>query len=162
VAGEHRRARRAAGVIATAVLALAGGFGLLLFFVSRDEAPVKSHTTSTSAAQDPGVRDPAQGARDLPAASLARYRRALRAGNVVVVYGAPAAPPALTRLAAASNGGPVDSALEQAGQAVLLVPRPGTRGVVALAQVRVLRVPSASDPELARFVDAWLGRGAAG
>ncbi|MDX6669830.1 MAG: hypothetical protein QOI91_193 [Solirubrobacteraceae bacterium] len=162
MAAEHRRARRAAGVIATAVVALAGGFGLLLFFVARDDAPVRSHTTSTGAAQDPGVRDPAQGARDLPPASLPRFRRALRAGNVVLVYGTPASPAALTRLASANNGGPVDRALEQAGQAVLLVPRPGTRGVVALAYARVLRVPSASDPELARFVDAWLGRGAAG
>jgi hypothetical protein len=162
VAEEHRRARRAAGVIATAVVALAGGFGLLLFFVARDDAPVKSHTSSTGAAQDPGRPDPAHGARDLPRAQLARFQRALRAGNVVLVYGTPAPPAPLTRLAASTNGGPVDPALEQAGQALLLVPRPGTRGVVALAYGRVLRVPSASDPELARFADAWLGRGAAG
>jgi hypothetical protein len=58
------------------------------------------------------------------------------------------------------SGGPFDPALVQAGQSVILARRPGTQGVVALAWRHLLRAPSGSDPELARFAEFWLGRGA--
>jgi hypothetical protein len=163
MADEHRRARRAAGAVATIVVALAGGFGLLLFFVARDDAPVEEHqATTTTQAAGPGEATADPGARHLPAARRAELLRALEAGNVVLVYGAPRPPAALAALADDVTGGPYDPALARAGQAVILVRRPGTRGVVALAHRRVLRAPSAADPELRRFAEAWLGRGAGG
>ncbi len=162
MAAEHRRVRRAAGVLATVVVALAGGFGLLAFFVARDDAPVEERDAATTPARGPGAAAPGAGAADLPAAGRARLLRALRAGNVVLVYGPRDAPARLRALAREVAGGPYDPALESAGQAVILVRRPGTRGVVALAAGRRLAVSSAADPRLRRFAEAWLGRGANG
>ena len=161
MAPEHRRARRAAGAAVTIVIALAGGFGLLLFFVARDDAPVEERGTTTPA-RGPGEAAGAAVTRQLPAARRAELTRALRAGNVVLVYGTPAPPRALSALAAEVSGGPPDPALVAAGQQVILARRSGTAGVVALAWERTLRAPSPSDPELARFAEAWLGRGAEG
>jgi hypothetical protein len=158
VAEEHRRARRAAGVAITVVLALAGGIGLLLFFVSRDEAPVK-HNGTTTPVKGPGEPLAGDPGRELPSKDRARLVRALRAGNVVLVYGRRGDEPSLTALARDVAGAP-DATLEDAGQAVLVARRRRTAGVVALAWDRVLRTGSATDPELRRFADAWLGRGA--
>jgi hypothetical protein len=83
---------------------------------------------------------------------------ALAAGNVVLFYGKPQPPPALRSLAG-NEAGPFDLPLAQAGQAVILAPRPGTRGVVAAAWRHLLRVPSPTDPALRQFVEAWLGVG---
>lgn len=155
---EHRRARRALGVALTVVLALAGGIALLAFFVARDEAPVESE-------RPPGVRGPGELADPgphLPDARRAELMPALRAGNVVLVYGTPAPPPELAALARDVTGGPPDPALESAGQAVILARRAGTRGVVALAWQRRLRAGSPGDPQLRRFAEFWLGRGAGG
>ena len=161
MAPEHRRARRAAGVAVTILVALAGGFGLLLFFVARDDAPVEEGGTTT-VAPGPGQGDGAAVARELPLGRRAELTRALRAGNVVLVHGASAPPPALTALAADVSGGPPDPALREAGQQVILARRPGARGVVALAWGRTLRAASPADPQLRRFAEAWLGRGAEG
>lgn len=162
MAAEHRRARRAAGVVATVVVALAGGFGLLAFFVARDDAPVEERDAATAPARGPGQAARGRGAADLPPRERARLLRALRAGNVVLVYGTATAPPRLRALARNVAGGPYDPALESAGQAVILVRRQGTRGVVALAAGRRLAASSPADPELRRFAEAWLGRGANG
>ena len=160
MAEEHRRARRAAGVAVTVVLALAGGIGLLLFFVARDDAPVERHGATTPV-KGPGEALAGDPGRELPSAKRARLVGALRAGNVVLVYGDAADKAPLTALARDVSGDP-DPTLEEAGQAVLLARRRGTPGVVALAWERVLRTRSAADPELQRFAEAWLGRGAAG
>ncbi|MDX6697444.1 MAG: hypothetical protein QOE65_841 [Solirubrobacteraceae bacterium] len=158
--GEHRRARRAAGAAITILLALAGGIGLLLFFVSRDEAPVK-HNGTTTPLKGPGQPLAGDPARELPSQGRARLVRALRVGDVVLVYGRREDEAPLTALARDVAGAP-DSTLEDAGQAVLVARRRTTPGVVALASQRVLRTGSATDPELRRFADAWLGRGAGG
>jgi hypothetical protein len=99
--------------------------------------------------------------RELPAARRAALVSALRTGNVVLVYGDASDRATLRELAREVSGDP-DPTLEEAGQAVLLARRRSTPGVVALAWERVLRTRSAADPELRRFAEAWLGRGAAG
>ena len=86
-------------------------------------------------------------------------RQALAAGDVLLTYGSTVAPPGLRRLAEAVQGGPPDPALAAAGQAVLLVPRPGAAGVVALAWGRRLAARSPADPALRGFAEFWLGRG---
>ena len=64
---EHRRARRAAGVVATAVVAVAGGIGLLLFFVARDDAPVDK-SDKQNEVKGPGQAFPDLGAEHVPPA----------------------------------------------------------------------------------------------
>jgi Protein of unknown function (DUF3105) len=182
-APEPPRARRSAGVVATVLVALAGGVGLLLFFASRDEGEVDRAQPAGA-----GQAFPDLGVRHLPPGERgsARYNsdpptsgphvaepvrrdgivltddqvlHALETGNVVLAYGTGSPPPGLRALAEATSGGPFDPALVQAGQAVILARRPGTRGVVALAWRHLLRADTAADPELRRFVEHWLGRG---
>jgi hypothetical protein len=190
MAAEHRRARRAVGVIATAVVAVAGGIGLLLFFVARDSAPVDKGADQ-AAVRGPGQAFPDLGARHVTPAQRgqAHYNsdpptsgphvaeairrdeivlttdqvlHALELGNVVLEYGSGTPPPGLKALAEKVSGGPFDPALVQAGQSVILARRPATKEVVALAWRHLLRAPAADDPELLKFADFWLGRGAAG
>ena len=46
-----------------------------------------------------------------------------------------------------------------AGQAVILAPRPGVGGVIALAWRRKLETDSPADPKLHEFVEAYLAQG---
>jgi hypothetical protein len=187
VEAEHRRARRAVGVVATAVVAVAGGIGLLLFFVARDDAPVGQSERQTEIT-GPGQAFPDLGARHISPAQRGRARynsdpptsgphvaeairrdeivlttdqvlHALELGNVVLEYGSGAPPPGLKALAEDVSGGPFEPALVSAGQSVILARRPGTKGIVALAWRHLLRAPVADDPELRRFADFWLGQG---
>lgn len=84
---------------------------------------------------------------------------ALEAGDVVIAY-PPGRPPAGLQALASRLASPFSPALAAVGQAVILTPRAGTRGLTALAWTHVLRTASSSDPQLARFVGVWLGRGA--
>jgi hypothetical protein len=173
--------RRAVGVLAAIVVAVAGVVGLIAFLSGRDSAPV-SRTSSGpgqvfndqgAARLAPGQRPrrpynsdpptsgphaPAPVTRDATRLSNDQLLTALAAGNVVLFYGTPKPPPALRSLAG-DEAGPFDPPLAQAGQAVILAPRPGTRGVVAAAWRHLLRAPSPTDPALRQFVDAWLGVG---
>jgi hypothetical protein len=85
--------------------------------------------------------------------------QALQAGDVVILYGG-RRPPAGLEQFARSAAPPFTSALAATGDAVILAPRPGTAGVVALAWAHLLRVRDPSDPLLRQFVGYWLGRGA--
>jgi hypothetical protein len=143
-------------------VARAGGCGLVVFVAARHEAPVKDRARTTDSRGSGELLPGDGGATDLPAARRAALIRALKVGNVVMVYGPPAPPRDLTALARDIAGGPYDPALEQAGQAVILARQPATQGVVALAWGHRLRAASASDPALRAFADTWLGRGAAG
>jgi hypothetical protein len=96
--------------------------------------------------------------RDQTPLSDSQLLTALAAGDVVVFYGARQPPSGLRALARAL--GPFSRRLAAAGEAVILAPRPGTRGLLAAAWTRLLAVRSASDPALRAFVEAWLGRGA--
>jgi hypothetical protein len=82
---------------------------------------------------------------------------ALAAGNVVLLYGRPASVPALRALAR-SVAGRFSPALLAAGQAVILSPRSGASGVIAVAWDHLLRVSGPNDPRLRAFVAFWLGR----
>jgi hypothetical protein len=166
------------------VVAAAGVVGLILVLNARDEAPV------SSAPSGPGQEFPDQGSRELrpgerpdapynsdPPTSGPHVRSLPRAqnsalsndeilsaiapGNVVLLYGTDAPPPALRALAA-EVGEPFEPALVKAGQVVVLGRRPGTRGVVAVAWRRQLRAERPDDPALREFADFWLGRGARG
>ena len=55
---------------------------------------------------------------------------------------------------------PHPSASGAAGQMVVLDPRRGVHGVIALAWRRRLRAADGTDPRLRAFAEAWLGRGA--
>jgi hypothetical protein len=87
--------------------------------------------------------------------------QALEVGDVVVVYGS-RQPPAALKALANDVAGSFSTALAAAGQAVILTRRAGTRGVIALAWTRMLRVDSARDPLLKQFAQGFLGRGAGG
>ena len=158
-------------------MAVAAVVGLLLWLQARDESTI---------AQEPGQLEPDQGsehrrppagfkyATDPPTSgphlpsALKRGQpltndqllHALEQGNVVMVYGNPADVKSL-RVLRDDIAGPYDPATVAAGSAIILTSRPGTQGVTALAWRRMLRVPSAEDPRLQEFADAWLGRGAA-
>ncbi len=86
--------------------------------------------------------------------------QALEVGNVVIAYGTPQPPSDLVALA--RQLGPFTPRLASAGQAVILMRRPGTVGLVGLAWTRLLRVNSPRDPLLRAFAGQWLGHGAAG
>ena len=139
-----RWAGRLLTVLAGIVLGLAVLLAVVAFFSGRDDASVERGAASA-----------------LPAGPRTALLEALRAGNVVLVYGSPR-PPEPLRTLADEVAGPFDPALASAGQAVILARRPGTRGVSALSWSRVLRAASATDPRLRDFAEAWLGRGAAG
>ncbi len=86
---------------------------------------------------------------------------ALELGDVVIAYGSPSPPPALTSLTE-SLGTPFTPALAASGAAVILDHRPGTAGIAALAWAHMARVATATDPLLRQFVQYWLARGAPG
>lgn len=170
--------------IGLASLALSLGLIALLsgFFAGRDAAGVSGGTTAA------GLRFPDQGDQHLAPGDLRppynsdpptsgphllspvlrqgaplrddQLLTALEVGDVVMVYGSPTAPAALVHLAK-SVAGRFTPALAAAGQAVVLMRRTGTPGVVALAWTRMLRAASPSDGELVQFAQQWLGRGAA-
>lgn len=86
---------------------------------------------------------------------------ALELGNVVIAYGSPSPPPALSVLAR-SLAAPFTPALAISGAAVILDHQPGMPGVTALAWAHMVRVAIPTDPLLGQFVQFWLGKGAPG
>jgi BolA protein len=56
--------------------------------------------------------------------------------------------------------GPVDPALTEAGQSILVERRPRGEKIIANAYQRSLAVDSALDPRLREFAEYWLGRSA--
>jgi hypothetical protein len=139
-------ARRAATALAVLVVSLAGVLALLAYVSARDDATAGR---GGAAAAGPGRADPAA---DAPR---------LRLGNVELRYAEPADRAVLLTLAR-RIAGPSDPALAAAGQAVVVLRDRAAAPVLARAWRRSLRVPSAADPRLQEFVEAWLGRGAAG
>lgn len=87
--------------------------------------------------------------------------QALENGNVVIFYGGHRAPAGLPALAQ-SIAGPFSLALAAAGQALILVRRPGTTGLIGLAWAHEVRVSAPNDQLLRAFAQYWLGRGAPG
>lgn len=148
----HRTLRRLAGGLASLLLGLGAVVLLIVFFNSRDGAGVDPAADGSRAVPGQVFDAPQQ---YLGAAQV----RLLSAGDVYVVSGTarPAAPLQALRQ---QLSGPPDPVLERAGQAVVLVQRPGTDGVVALAAGHRLVTQDPADPQLEAFASHWLGRGA--
>lgn len=181
-AREHRGLRRLGGTLLSVLIAAVGVIGILTFVASRDSAPVQRDQSGPGRAfpdqgdrhirpGDPRPRydsSPPTSGPHVPATIPADSRplsrdqilHALEAGNVVITYGSAAPPPGLRTSLAPDLPPRYEPALASVGQELILGRRPGTSGLVALAWRHLLRVPSASDPRLAAFVDFWLGRGA--
>ena len=138
--------RRGILVATAAVLTVAAVLGVLAFFNSRDDATIGEDGSSA-----PGQPAPEATA---PEATGDELRR----GNVILLYGDRGDRAALRALAD-DLAGPEEPALVDAGQAVIVRRRAGTRGVAAEAYKRRLEAPSAEDPQLRAFVEHWLGRG---
>jgi hypothetical protein len=139
-------ARRIGGWLVAFVVGLGCVIGLMLFLNSRDQAHV-----DPSAVVLPGE----------PFATPEQYLdatqvRLLRAGDVYLLYGDRRAPAELRALQERLSGAP-DAALEEAGQAVVLVRRAGLDGVVALGGERILTTADPADPALEQFASTLLG-----
>jgi hypothetical protein len=173
-----RRSKQAVYALAVAGVAAAACVALIFLISSRDSGKV-------SESRGPGALEPDRGrAHDRAAASSPaddpptsgphlphnvtrggvaltddQLLEALELGNVVFAYDA-RTPPAPLRRVQRELSGPFDPELAAAGQMVLLDPRRGVHGVIALAWRRRLRVASAADPRLRAFAAAWLGLGA--
>jgi len=181
----HRGLRRAALIAGTLLIALAAVIALVAFFNGRDSSGVSSTPSGSGQAFPdqgaehlrPGQRPPApynsrpptSGAHVVSPVNRAdvpltddQLLSALEAGNVVLAYGTPTAPPGLRALADDVAGGPFDPSVARAGQSVILARRPGTAGIVAVAWRHLLRTSSPRDPALKTFADDWLGVGARG
>jgi hypothetical protein len=150
----HRALRRVGGGLLALLIGLGAVVLLVIWFNSRDDAGV-DHSGDASANVPGQVFDQPQQYLD------ARQVALLDKGDVFVVSAGarPAAPLVALR---EQLSGPPDPVLEQAGQAVVLVQRPGTDGVVALAHGRRLETADPADPRLETFAAHWLGRGAGG
>jgi Protein of unknown function (DUF3105) len=174
--------------ILLASLALSVGLIVLVsgFFAGRDQAGVSGAGTGPGQAfADLGHRalrpgqprpaynssPPTSGAH-VPAAVVRndapltddQLLSALQAGDVVIFYGGPPnrhAPAGLEQLAR-SMAPAFSPSLAATGDTVIVAPRRGTVGVVALAWTHLLQARRPSDPALRQFVGFWLGRGAPG
>jgi hypothetical protein len=122
-------------------------------------SPGAKHPRYDSQPPTSGPHVPVPIRRDRSVISDDQLLQALAVGNIVVMYGTRVPHKPLPELVA-SIAAPFSPRLAAAGQAVILVRRPGTRGLIALAWTRLLRVASATDPRLRSFVLQWLGRGA--
>ncbi len=175
--------RRLLPVLLGIVVVVGGGLLLLTIVHDRDAAGVGAQ--SAPAAAGPGTLEPDRGDASRPGAGAGRFSvpaptsgahasrtprregriddaallQALALGDVAFVYGSARPPRALAALRDALIG-PFDPELAAAGSMVLLVRRPGTAGVRALAWRRRLEATGPADPRLRDFVEAWLGKGA--
>jgi Protein of unknown function (DUF3105) len=171
--------------IAIASLVLSIGLILLLsgYFAGRDQAAVSGGTTGpgqsfpdlghatlapgqagpsyNSSPPTSGAHVPEAVVHDDATLNSDQLLQALQLGDVVIAYGARQPPAGLAKFAR-SVAPAFTPALAATGDAVILARRPGTDGLVALAWTHLLRVGSASDPQLGQFVSFWLGRGAPG
>lgn len=171
---------------AALVVSLVAVIGLLVFLQSRDTSTLDRAGSASPAgtsrrlpdqgaqhrATPPGFRfasDPPTSGPHLPR-PIVRDRviltrdqvlHALEVGDVVLRYGDRGLEPDLLALQE-DVAGPFDRTLAGTGQALVLQYAPGTDGVIAQAWRRLQRAPTATDPRLRTFADAWLGAGARG
>jgi hypothetical protein len=170
--------RRAGTVVVLVLLGLAGVVAAILFFSSRDQSKI----TQTGV---PGVLLLDQGDKHLRAPRPVKYattppasgphvvkaiRRdgelidadqllsALELGNVVIVYPGHGAPPPFLRAVQNTDSGPLDPALLQTGNQVVLARYRGVRRIAAMAWRHWYVATSPQDPRLQAFTDYWLGR----
>lgn len=145
-----------------AMVSSAGGVGLKFADQGNEQlAPGSRRPSYDSEPPTSGPHVPVAVTADRRVLSNDQILSALAAGNVVIVYGSPAPPPALVSLSR-SLAEPFSPALVRAGLAVILARRPGAQGLIALAWTRMLRQSALSPDTLTTFVQSWLGHGAAG
>ena len=163
--GHTQGVRRAVPVLVGLVLVAAGLFGLMQLFTGRDDADITAGASQGPGALEEQPGDPPTSGAVEPAPigregevpdELLVY--ALSLGNVALVYGSRQPPPELVQMRDDATG-PFDPELAAAGQMALLVRRPGSEGIQALAWMRRLQVADPADAQLRDFVDAWLGKG---
>lgn len=123
--------------------------------------PGQPHPSYDSNPPTSGAHVPEPVTRDEVRLSDDQLLSALELGDVVIVYGGSRPPAGLAQFAR-SAAPPFTASLAATGDAVILAPRPGTPGLVALAWAHLLRLPHVSVPDLREFVGFWLGRGAPG
>jgi hypothetical protein len=173
--------RRALIALAVVLVAAAACVGLISLLASRDSSQVGGATgpgvlepdrgskqlgtdappTPVSAANMPATSGPhrdVEVTRDEAELSDDELLSMLRLGNVVIAYDSAKPPEALVALQEEVSGA-FDPSLAAAGQAVILMRRPGLDGVEALAWRRRLEASGPSDPKLREFAEAWLGQG---
>ena len=170
--------RRAGMVVLLVLLGIAGLAAAILFFSARDQSKLTPNA-------GPGQAFPDQGNQHLRAPRAVRYdstpptsgphvvrpiRRdgeridsdqllsALELGNVVILYPGHGRAPAALRAVQNADSGPLDPALLQTGNQVVLARYAGVHRVVAVAWRHLLVADSPSDPRLQTFADYWLGR----
>jgi hypothetical protein len=173
--------RRLAAVAVVAVLAAGVVAVVLLALGARDEAPVaptggpgalqpdrgREHLSGSRRAQPtPPDRPPTSGphrqdlvTRDRRELTDDQVLHALELGNVVIFYPGRRPPAALVALEQDISG-PFDPEVAAAGQAVILVRRPGVGAVTAASWRRLLRANGPDDPQLREFAERWLGAAA--
>ena len=168
---------RLLAVVLGAVVLVAGIFGLVALFNSRDDAGVSGRgggpgtlekdlgaahrPAAPRASSDPpssGQHRPRNVRRDGRALSDDQILHALELGDVVIAYPG-ARPPAALLALQRDVAGPFDAELAAAGQAVILARAAGTSGIQALAWRRRLRASGPDDPQLRAFAERWLGQG---
>jgi hypothetical protein len=165
--------RRLLIVVAAVIVAAAGCVALIALLTSQDPSQINE-------ASGPGVLEPDRGSQP-PDGSPERpptsgkhtdaaitedhteltddqIVNALQLGDVIITYEESKPPKALVALQRDVQGGAFDAFLAGAGQAVLLMHRPGA-GTQALAWRRRLVASGPDDPKLRDFADAWLGQG---
>jgi Protein of unknown function (DUF3105) len=169
--------RRAGIIVALVLLALGGIAGALLFFASRDQSKITPSQGPGQAFADQGhahVAKPGFAYNSSPPTSgphaVKAIRRdgeridadqllsALELGNVVILYPGSRRPPEALRALQDADSGPLDPALLQTGNQVVLARYRGVNQVVAAAWRHLQPASSPSDPRLKAFVDFWLGR----
>jgi hypothetical protein len=143
--------------------AVAGSDEVGLTYVDQGDAllaPGSPHPRYDSDPPTSGPHVPAPVHRDGVALSDDQLLTALAAGDVVLFHPGRRPPRGLAALAR-SIAGPFTSRLASSGNAVIVAPRTGTRGIVAAAWTHLLHAGSPSDPLLRQFAEQWLGIGAA-
>jgi hypothetical protein len=182
-----RAAARALERLAVLVAALALAVGLIAllsgFFAGRDRAgiagapsgpgralpdlghavlqPGQPHPRFNSSPPTSGAHVPEPVLQNQARLNDDQILEALQLGDVAIVYGTRRLPPGLLAFSRALAPR-FTPALAAAGQAVILVHRPGYPGVAALAWAHSLWPTGPTDPRLRQFVEFWLGRGAPG
>ncbi len=138
--GSPQMGHKAFLAIAVLLVAVLGVAALAAFFVSRDDPTVPQEGGG------PGVQ------RTMNADPQ------VQPGNVSLLYSDERMTRDLRALATRTSGAP-SAALEAAGQAVLLNRRPNlTAPVTAVTATRMLESTGPGDPQLAAFIEYWLGR----
>jgi hypothetical protein len=175
-------ARRVAGFALAGLIAVAAVVGLVALLVARDDPdlapagqaePGQLFPDHGARHLRPGERTPAGGSSTLPTSgphvpvairrtgvplSDDQMLHAIELGNVVILHARAQDQRPLLNLAE-ETAGPFDRALAASGQAVIVAPRPGVPGVVAVSWRHRQAAATADDPALRRFVEFHLGRG---